>query len=264
METAWVRNQLKRITEKSPELSKQTRCYTTVPCESFEVLNELVVDRGPSPYMSMLELFGDEQHLTTVQADGICIATPTGSTAYSLSAQGSLTHPDIRCTLVTPICPHTLNFRPMLLPEAMTIRIAVPFNSRSTAYCSFDGRNRVELQQGDHVKVTISRYPLPTVCGTDTSTDWFASLQQCLQWNVRERQKSFVVLETSENQKPASPGEGPEDSMFACIRHSKRPISSKSSGITIIDEDTDTEENDDESWDLPAWNDDEMSQGLVS
>ncbi|KAG0172550.1 NAD(+) kinase, partial [Apophysomyces sp. BC1021] len=89
METAWVRNQLKRVTEKSSrnnnDFIRKATCYTTVPCESFEVLNELVVDRGPSPYMSMLELFGDEQHLTTVQADGICIATPTGSTAYSVS-----------------------------------------------------------------------------------------------------------------------------------------------------------------------------------
>ena len=64
---------------------KEIMCYTTRPVESFEVLNDLVVDRGPSPYVSLLELFGDEQHLTTVQADGLTIATPTGSTAYSVS-----------------------------------------------------------------------------------------------------------------------------------------------------------------------------------
>lgn len=56
----------------------------TRPAESFEVLNDLVVDRGPSPYVSLLELFGDEHHMTTVQADGLCVATPTGSTAYSV------------------------------------------------------------------------------------------------------------------------------------------------------------------------------------
>lgn len=63
---------------------KEIMCFTTRPVESFEVLNDLVVDRGPSPYVSLLELFGDEHHMTTVQADGLVVATPTGSTAYSV------------------------------------------------------------------------------------------------------------------------------------------------------------------------------------
>lgn len=70
-----------------------------------------MVDRGPSPYVSLLELFGDEHHMTTVQADGLAVSTPTGSTAYSLSAGGSLVHPEIPALLLTPICPHTLSFR---------------------------------------------------------------------------------------------------------------------------------------------------------
>lgn len=69
------------------------------------------MDRGPSPYVSLLELFGDEHHMTTVQADGLAVSTPTGSTAYSLSAGGSLVHPEIPALLLTPICPHTLSFR---------------------------------------------------------------------------------------------------------------------------------------------------------
>lgn len=105
----------------------------------------------------------DENHLTTVQADGLTVSTPTGSTAYSvsfaacslrsnltpgqLSAGGSLVHPEIPSILLTPICPHTLSFRPMLLPDSMELRICVPFNSRSTAWASFDGRGRVELKR---------------------------------------------------------------------------------------------------------------------
>lgn len=176
---------------------KEIMCYTTRPVESFEVLNDLVVDRGPSPYVSLLELFGDEQHLTTVQADGLTIATPTGSTAYSLSAGGSLVHPEIPAILITPICPHTLSFRPMLLPDTMELRVCVPFNSRSTAWASFDGRGRIELKQGDHIKVTASKYPFPTVCSISQSTDWFQSISRTLKWNERERQKSFVVVEES-------------------------------------------------------------------
>ncbi|KAI9469745.1 MAG: ATP-NAD kinase-like domain-containing protein [Benjaminiella poitrasii] len=175
---------------------RQVPCYTTVPVEKYHVINDLVVDRGPSPYVSLLELFGDDKHLTTVQADGLAISTPTGSTAYSLSAGGSLTHPDIQAILITPICPHTLSFRPTLVPDSMELRICVPFNSRNTAWASFDGRGRVELKQGDHIKVTASRYPFPTVCKEDQATDWFNSLQNCLHWNKRERQKSFAVVES--------------------------------------------------------------------
>ncbi|GAA5950310.1 hypothetical protein JCM21900_001111 [Sporobolomyces salmonicolor] len=174
---------------------KEIKCFSTRAVESFEVLNDLVVDRGPSPYVSQLELFGDEHHMTTVQADGLTIATPTGSTAYSLSAGGSLVHPEIPAILITPICPHTLSFRPMLLPDSMELRICVPYNSRSTAWASFDGRGRVELRQGDHIKVTASPYPFPTVCADKQSTDWFHAISRTLKWNERQRQKSFVILE---------------------------------------------------------------------
>ncbi|KAL1748626.1 ATP-NAD kinase-like domain-containing protein [Schizophyllum fasciatum] len=174
---------------------KEIKCFTTRPVETFEILNDLVVDRGPSPYVSQLELFGDEHHMTTVQADGLCVATPTGSTAYSLSAGGSLVHPEIPALLLTPICPHTLSFRPMLLPDSMELRICVPFNSRSTAWASFDGRGRIELKQGDHIKVTASKYPFPTVCADKQFTDWFQAISRTLKWNERERQKSFVVVE---------------------------------------------------------------------
>ncbi|KAJ3166563.1 hypothetical protein HK101_011914 [Irineochytrium annulatum] len=133
--------------------------------ETFHVLNELVVDRGPSPYMSQLELFVDDNHLTTMQADGLVVATPTGSTAYSLSANGSLVHPAVNTILVTPICPHTLSFRPMLLPDSIELKVCLPRGSRTaTASASFDGRRRTELRQGDVISVALSRHPIPTVC----------------------------------------------------------------------------------------------------
>ncbi|KAK9439241.1 NAD(+) kinase [Metarhizium brunneum] len=158
--------------------------------EQFEVLNELVIDRGPSPYVSNLELYGDDELLTVVQADGCIFSTPTGSTAYSLSAGGSLVHPDIPAILLTPICPHTLSFRPMVLSDTMALRVAVPRNSRATAYCAFDGKGRIELRQGDHVTITASQYPFPTVTRTDT--EWFDSVSRTLRWNVRATsQKPF-------------------------------------------------------------------------
>ncbi|KAK5099959.1 NAD(+) kinase [Lithohypha guttulata] len=151
--------------------------------EQFEVLNELVIDRGPSAYVSNLELYGDDELLTVVQADGCIFSTPTGSTAYSLSAGGSLIHPSIPAILLTPICPHTLSFRPMVLSDALSLRIAVPNRSRSSAYCSFDGKGRIELKQGDYVTLEASQYPFPTVM-TGTN-EWVESVQRALRWNVR-------------------------------------------------------------------------------
>ncbi|KAH4811780.1 hypothetical protein HBI25_096060 [Parastagonospora nodorum] len=154
-----------------------------IEAEQFEVLNELVIDRGPSPYVSNLELYGDNNLLTVVQADGCIFSTPTGSTAYSLSAGGSLVHPDIPAILLTPICPHTLSFRPMLLNDSMALRVAVPLRSRATAYCAFDGKGRVELRQGDHVTIAASQYPFPTVLSQPT--EWFDSISRTLRWNSR-------------------------------------------------------------------------------
>ncbi|KAJ5584595.1 NAD(+) kinase [Penicillium hispanicum] len=151
--------------------------------EQFEVLNEVVIDRGPSPYVSNLELYADDELLTVVQADGCIFSTPTGSTAYSLSAGGSLMHPSIPGILLTPICPHTLSFRPMVLSDSHLLRIVVPNASRSTAYCSFDGKGRVELRQGDYVTVEASQYPFPTVVAD--SGEWFTSVQRALRWNTR-------------------------------------------------------------------------------
>lgn len=85
----------------------------------------------------------------------------------------------------------------MLLPDSMELRISVPYNSRSTAWASFDGRGRVEIRQGDHIKVTASQYPFPTVCADKQSTDWFQAITRTLKWNERQRQKSFVVVEQS-------------------------------------------------------------------
>ncbi|KAJ2063450.1 hypothetical protein GGI17_001666 [Coemansia sp. S146] len=178
---------------------------------TFQVMNEVVVDRGPSPYLSQIELYGDGNHLTTVEADGLCLATPTGSTAYSLAAGGSLVHPEIPAILVTPICAHTLSFRPMLLPDSMVVRVVLPPDSRNTAWASFDGRHRIELRRGDHIQITASKYPLPTVCASQSQTqDWMSSLSRCLNWNERKRQKKFGDI-TAADPAPHAGGGGASD-----------------------------------------------------
>lgn len=155
-----------------------------------QVLNELVVDRGPSPYVTNLELYGDGSLLTVAQADGLIIATPTGSTAYSLSAGGSLVHPGVSAISVTPICPHTLSFRPILLPDGMCLMVKVPDSSRATAWASFDGKVGTEMRRGDYVTVQASPFPFPTV--KSSKTEYFDSVSRNLNWNVREQQKPFA------------------------------------------------------------------------
>ncbi|KAI9847655.1 MAG: hypothetical protein M1838_000801 [Thelocarpon superellum] len=170
--------------------------YTHRPHGSHEILNEIVVDRGPNPTLSSIELFGDQEHFTTVQADGICVATPTGSTAYNLAAGGSLCHPDNPVILVTAICAHTLSFRPIILPDTMVLRVGVPHDARTSSWASFDGRERVELHPGDYVTVSASRYPFANVMRQDQrSEDWINGIRQTLQWNSRKRQKEFTDRE---------------------------------------------------------------------
>ncbi|XP_077998299.1 NAD kinase-like isoform X3 [Glandiceps talaboti] len=153
-----------------------------------EVLNEVVIDRGPAPYISNLDLYLDGRHITSVQGDGLIISTPTGSTAYAAAAGAAMCHPNVPAILITPICPHSLSFRPIVVPAGVELKVMVPTDSRSTAWASFDGRNRQEIHQGWRVKITTSIYPVASICRDDQVSDWFDSLAECLHWNVRLRQ----------------------------------------------------------------------------
>ncbi|KAF9212042.1 hypothetical protein CPC16_006895 [Podila verticillata] len=159
------------------------------PTDSWQVLNEVTVDRGSNAGMLQLELFVDGNHVTTILADGLVIATATGSTAYSLSIGGSLIHPDKNSIIISPIAPHSLTARPMIIPGTKHLRICVPSASRTTAWASFDGRYRQELARGDSIMITASKYPAVTICRRDQSTDWFTGLTQVLNWNSRVMQK---------------------------------------------------------------------------
>ncbi|KAK1989370.1 ATP-NAD kinase [Colletotrichum cereale] len=166
--------------------------HTHKPDGTFEILNEIVVDRGPNPTMSYTEIFGDDEHFTSVLADGICVSTPTGSTAYNLAAGGSLCHPENPVMLVTAICAHTLSFRPIILPDTIVLRIGVPYDTRTNSWASFDGRERVELFPGDYVTISASRYPFASVQAQGRrSEDWVNSISGKLGWNTRQKQKGY-------------------------------------------------------------------------
>ncbi|GEQ71291.1 hypothetical protein JCM33374_g4972 [Metschnikowia sp. JCM 33374] len=219
-----------------------------------QVLNELVVDRGPSPYVTNLELYGDGSLLTVAQADGLIIATPTGSTAYSLSAGGSLVHPGVSAISVTPICPHTLSFRPILLPDGMLLKVKVPASSRATAWASFDGKVRTELKKGYYVIVQASSFPFPTV--RSSKTEYFDSVSRNLNWNAREQQKPFSSYLTGNTKSAFEKKHNPND-----IAGTLAELASKEDGFDIdySDPETDGGEYNESKEELPTGELDEES-----
>ncbi|KAI0201259.1 ATP-NAD kinase-like domain-containing protein [Astrocystis sublimbata] len=164
---------------------------THKPDGTYEILNEIVIDRGPNPTLANIEIFGDDEHFTSVLADGVVVSTPTGSTAYNLAAGGSLCHPENPVMLLTAICAHTLSFRPIILPDTIVLRLGVPYNSRTSSWASFDGRKRIELQPGDYVTISASRFPFASVQPQGRrSEDWVNSISGKLGWNTRQKQKN--------------------------------------------------------------------------
>ncbi|GMH17155.1 hypothetical protein Nepgr_018996 [Nepenthes gracilis] len=162
-----------------------------MPGKVFDVLNEVVVDRGSNPYLSKIECYEHNRLITKVQGDGVIIATPTGSTAYSTAAGGSMVHPNVPCMLFTPICPHSLSFRPVILPDSAQLELKIPDDARSNAWVSFDGKRRQQVSRGDSVCISMSQHPLPTVNKSDQTGDWFHSLIRCLNWNERLDQRAL-------------------------------------------------------------------------
>ncbi len=117
-------------------------------------LNEAVVSHGNLSRLVQLEVFSDGNPVTTYRADGVIVATPTGSTAYSLSAGGPIVDPSLECLLLTPICPHAMHTRPYLFSD----RVSLTVQASSEAYLTVDAEQAVPLCSGD--RVIVRRHPV--------------------------------------------------------------------------------------------------------
>jgi NAD kinase len=159
--------------------------------QTFNVLNELTIERGSSTFITNLDIYCNDSYVTNVQGDGLIISTPSGSTAYSMAAGGSIVHPEVPCLLITPICPHSLSCRPIIFPHQVRLSIQVPPEARSGVTCSFDGKDTVTLLHGDSIEVSMSAWPFRAVCNTDAVNDWITSLRSELHYNKRVSQKAF-------------------------------------------------------------------------
>lgn len=119
---------------------------------SFYALNDVVITKGPLSRIIRLETYVGDEYLATYRADGIIVASPTGSTAYSLSAGGPIARPDLGVMIVTPICPHTLYARPFILADHEVIRIVMKSES-SDVMVTIDGQIGFPLKRKDQILV---------------------------------------------------------------------------------------------------------------
>ncbi len=121
-------------------------------------LNDVVLTNGPVARLLSFDLFCSGIRMQTCRADGIIVATPTGSTAYSMSAGGPILDPALECICLTPICPHTMSSRPVIVQSSAQI-LLTEIHARSTSvYLTSDGREAVELAPGESVRITRSPY----------------------------------------------------------------------------------------------------------
>lgn len=144
------------------------------------VLNDVVINKGALARLAHIKTFIDDQYLTTYRADGLIIATPTGSTAYSLAAGGPVIHPAVPGIIMTPICPFTLTNRPLIVPDSVRIRVQVD-QPDAHIMLTFDGQTGFEIVPED--RMTIEKCPRPVRLISFPEKDYFSVLKEKLGWS---------------------------------------------------------------------------------
>ena len=145
-------------------------------------LNDAVINKGALARIIELGLSIDRDPVTTYKSDGLIISTPTGSTAYSLSAGGPIVHPNLKAFLITPICPHTLSMRPLVVPDDSLAELTLRTGD-SEVYLTLDGQVGHPLKTKDRVRVRRSRQPILMIRSRRTS--YFEVLRHKLHWGER-------------------------------------------------------------------------------
>lgn len=145
---------------------------------TYSALNDVVVSKGHLARMIAIRIWVDQAFMTNMRGDGLVVATPTGSTAYSLSAKGPILDPRLEVLLVNPICPHTLSHRPFLAPS--DVPITIELSSQEPAMATIDGQVGAEILQGDLVHVRASEHRTQLIRFPDRS--YFEVLRTKLRW----------------------------------------------------------------------------------
>jgi NAD+ kinase len=143
-------------------------------------LNDVVFTKTARSRLIDLSVYVGDEFLTHVKGDGLIVATPTGSTAYNLAAGGPIVQPTVDALVVTPIAPHTLTNRPIVIPSSSAVRVEPRLEERDEVFVTFDGQAGYELQSGDQVQVC--RAPLPLRLVRPSTRGYFEVLREKLKW----------------------------------------------------------------------------------
>jgi len=150
---------------------------------SHLVLNDVVINKGALARIVDLKTKVNSLDLTTFKADGLIISTPTGSTGYSLSAGGPIVNPSMNCIVITPICPHTLTNRPLVIDDGSVVEVTVNSLDDEDIYLTLDGQVGLELKSGDTIRVRRSSHTAKLVMSKERN--YFAVLRTKLKWGER-------------------------------------------------------------------------------
>ena len=148
----------------------------------FTVLNDAVINKGALARIIDLEVTINGEYLSTFKSDGLILSTPTGSTAYNLSAGGPIVHPSLHCIIITPICSHTLTNRPIVIPDDVTVR-AMLKTKQEEVILTLDGQQGFPLEYEDVVEVKKARARIALV--KSPHRHYFGLLRQKLKWGER-------------------------------------------------------------------------------
>ncbi len=163
-------------------------------------LNDVVINKNSLDRVLHLRAQADDEFITTYKADGLIISTPTGSTAYNLSAGGPLVYPGLASILVTPICPFMLSSRPLLLPADITITTEFDTVNDIQANIIIDGQPSWTLQQGDVLEIKAAEHPLQLI--VSSRKDYFAILRNKLRWGIHEADDKTKKAEAKGRETP--------------------------------------------------------------
>ena len=159
-------------------LVKVIREERELACET--VLNDIVVNKKALARLAHIETYIDDHYMTTYSADGLIVATPTGSTAYSLAAGGPIIHPGVHGILITPICPFTLTNRPLVVPDSACIKVRLAKESLDIIL-TFDGQGCIEIDENDTIIIQKGLYPINMITMPDQH--YIDVLKDKLRWS---------------------------------------------------------------------------------
>ena len=148
---------------------------------SYLVFNDAVVNKTALARLNTYDLYIDKVFVSSYRADGMIVATPTGSTAYSLSAGGPVLMPTVKALVITPVAPHSLTHRPLVVPDSVEIEVLLR-SEEEVAYLSLDGQPGFDLRDGDRVRCRRSEHQVNLF---RTGADFFHVLRTKMKWGER-------------------------------------------------------------------------------